>query len=475
VAQTEYFCTKSLKPWLIAIAILTVWFVIWVFLDREELLPRREIETTRQAVQVRKGEPVIPSGPARVAAFASPLPEVVANPYPNPDPVNNPYPANPYNLAAVTKATPYGGVQVVANPSVGGFQDALKKSVNAVMPTVCDIHAIWMQRPTARPRFANAPQTPKFVPPFDGTIDKFIQNRGYENVGAGVIVDQRGLVLTNCHVVQDATNIVVTVPGNPSVDYTATLVGSDPNKDLALLQLNTKDTFQEARLGDSSFVQVGDYVISIGSPFGMEQTVTSGIISGNRKSILIDGIEFKNLLQTDAPINRGSSGGPLVNLSGEVIGITTAIYAPTGVFNGTGFVIPINDAKEFLAATIGVTYPVALDRRGMFSQSIPANTNLAAGNRPAPVRFGVEAIDLDPLIAKKMGAAGGVLVNGVLENSPASIAGIFRGDVLLSIAGVPMTNIQDVAGAVSHFKSGDSVNVRIVRNGKINELLVRIW
>lgn len=468
MAEHDHFCNKSLKPWLIILTVMTVWFVIWVIFEKEELLPRREVETVSEAAVPPQGEPVIPSAPFQAAAYP--------NSYPSPNPTGGSYPSDAYNLAAITKATPNGGVQVVANPSYTGFQDALKKSVNAVMPAVCDIHAIWMRRSGFSPRYANVQQNLKFAPPFDGKVDKFIQNKGYENIGAGLIVDERGYVLTNHHVVQDATNIVVTVPGNPSTDYTAGIVSSDPTLDIALLKLNTRDTFQAVRLGDSSFVQVGDYVISIGSPFGMEQTVTSGIVSGKRKSIMIDGMEYRDLLQTDAPINRGSSGGPLVNLSGEVIGITTAIYAPTGVFNGTGFAIPINHAKQFLSAKLGHNFPVALDRRGTFSEPVPAASPVAMAS-PIPSRFGVEAVELDSLIAQKMGAgrSGGVLVNQVFDNSPASFAGIMRGDVIASIAGVPMYSLQDVVGTVSHLRSGDNVNVQIVRNGKVDELLVKLW
>lgn len=470
----ELFCSRSLKPWLIALVLLTVLFVVWGMLDKEELLPHRGVERDGQPVAApRPGEPVIYAGPVRNVAFAQPM--ASQNPYPNPNPVTNPYPDNPYNLAGITKATPHGGVQLVANQTTTGFQSSLKNAVNEVLPKVCDIHAMWTRRTQPSRRSVNEPQAPKFVPPFDGTVEKFIQNRAFENIGAGVIVDERGYVLTNHHVVQDATNIVVTVPGDPSIDYTARTVASDPTKDLALLKLDTTDTFKEARLGDSSFSQVGDYVISIGSPFGMEQTVTSGIISGIRKSVMIDGIEFMNLLQTDAPINRGSSGGPLVNMNGDVVGITTAIYAPTGVFNGTGFVIPINDAKDFIGAQLGRDFTLPLNQRGMFEQPVQATP--AAAGRPVTMHFGVEAIPLDPLVARQMGAEGmgGVLVNRVIDNSPASVAGIVRGDIITSIGGVPVASLDDVAGTVSRMKAGDNANICVVRNGKTNELLVKLW
>ena len=299
--------------------------------------------------------------------------------------------------------------------------------------------------------------------------------KGFENIGAGIIIDHRGYVLTNHHVVLNATDIVVTVPGNPSKDYHAEVLAQDTQKDLAVLKLKTKDTFPEAVLGDSSFCQIGDYVIAIGSPFGMEQTVTSGIISGKRKSVSIDGLIYHNFLQTDAPINRGSSGGALVNLNGEVIGVTTAIYAPTGVFNGTGFAIPINDAKDFLASALGTHFPAALDQRGNFTR-IPSGIN-AAMTQPMAVRFGIEAIPLDPVMAREMGVRSGqgALVNRVFDNTPANTADIQRGDVITSIAGVPVKGLNDISGIVSHFKQGDSVNMRIIRRGRASEILVRLW
>lgn len=389
-------------------------------------------------------------------------------------PLTKSYPSINYGVAAITKATPMGSIQLVANPSYTGFQNALKDAVNAIIPSVCDIHARWMRRSHFRQRPLGS-QDLQFLPPFNGTIDKFIQNKGYENIGAGILVDHRGYVLTNFHVVKDATDIIITVPGNPAKDYQAVTVAIDAKKDLVLLKLRAKGTFPEAKLGDSSLCEVGDYAIAVGSPFGIEQTVTSGIISGIRKSVRIEGLRYKNLFQTDASINRGSSGGPLVNLKGEVIGINTAIYAPTGVFSGTAFAIPINDVKGFLSAALGRSYPVALDKKGMFASPI-SNVNRALGS-PLPVRFGMEVIPVNSVIASQFGLREklGVLVNRVLADSPASFAGIQRGDVITSIAGVPIGRMSDISRVISHFKNGDNVNVRIFRNGKTDEVLVRLW
>jgi serine protease Do len=189
----------------------------------------------------------------------------------------------------------------------------------------------------------------RFADPFDGVPEKFVRNRAYENVGSGVIIDSRGFVLTNYHVISQATDLLVSVSGKIQRDFPATIMAGDPTADLALINLSGAPALPEARLGDSHSAQVGDWVLAFGSPFGLEQTVTQGIISNRRASLVVEGVSYGEMLQTDAPINRGSSGGPLVNLKAEVIGINTAIYGPNGVFSGTGFVIPIGRAKAFLA------------------------------------------------------------------------------------------------------------------------------
>ncbi len=469
MASNENFCDKSLKPWFTTLIALSIFLILWVVVKREELFFTNEIEP--QAVVapvVSPGEPAFPA-PMQPANFTQP------------------YSPNHYGLAAITKATPNGGVQLVANRTpLAGFQNSLKDAVNRVMPAVCDVHAVFINRSGIARRPRN-PQQPMFLSPFDGVIDKFVQNRGFENIGAGVIIDQRGYILTNHHVVQDATNILITVTGNPPRDYNATTIAHDAKNDLALLKIKSNTTFPEAILGNSKFVEIGDYVIAIGSPFGMEQTVTSGIISGIRKSTMIDGVRYNNLFQTDAPINRGSSGGPLVDLNGEVIGITTAIYAPTGVFNGTGFAIPINNAKSFIEKALKRPFPLALNKRGMFAQqgnqqvnqqiNQRANGGTVNFNAPLPMKFGVEAINLDPVMAKHLGVTMGygVLVNKVFDNTPASLAGLQRGDAIISLAGIPVRTTKDIPGIISHLKSGDNIHLRVVRNGMTDEFLVKLW
>lgn len=447
------FCSRPLGPWIAGVIVIAVMLIFWVAMKKEEIIKGVEMEQfqgqekERAAPKRRSGEPVFPQ-PVQQAAMLKP------------------------QLAAITKATPNGGMQLVANPSNSQFQNSLKDAVNTIIPAVCDVHAQHIARSPTR-RLADA-QNLKFVPPFDGVIDKFIENKGYENIGAGILVDQRGYVLTNYHVTQEATDVIVTVFGDPARDYHADIIAQAPDQDLSLIKVRDSGMFPEAALGDSSFCAIGDYVIAVGSPFGIEQTVTSGIISGIRKSILIEGVRYANLFQTDAPINRGSSGGPLVNLKGEVIGMNTAIYAPTGVFSGTGFAIPINDCKDFLTENLGRSFSLPLDRKGMLAAVLPA-VNPAA-SAPAPVRFGLEVMPVNSVIAGQFNIAEGqgVLVNRVLEGSPASFAGIQRGDIVMAIAGVPITVKDDIGKIIGHFKPGDNVNLRFLRNGRADEVLVKL-
>ncbi|MBF0569183.1 MAG: trypsin-like peptidase domain-containing protein [Candidatus Omnitrophica bacterium] len=449
----DEFCNQPIGPWIIGVVALSIMSVFWVVMKRDDILQgAAEVEPPKVKLPI-PGEPSFPKG---VIPAAMPV-QTDQN----------------YKVAALTKATPNGGMQLVANQTNVGFQDSLKFAVNAIIPSVCDIHAQRIVRsPAGRP--AVDAQNMQFVPPFNGVIDKFIENKGFENIGAGIIVDERGYVMTNSHVTFEATDIVVTVFGSPAKDYHADLVAQDPKTDLALLKLRADGPFPEAMIGDSSFTQIGDYVVAVGSPFGIEQTVTSGIVSGIRKSIVIEGVQYKNLFQTDTPINRGSSGGPLVNLKGEVIGVATAIYAPTGVFSGTGFAIPMNDCKDFLSRNLGKNYSFPVDQKGMLAAQPVDIPNVKKA--PVPIRFGLEVMPMDSVIAKHFGLRDqqGVLVNRVMHGSPAEDAGIQRGDVILSVAGVKITDKDEIPKVVANFRAGENVNVKIQRNGKIDEILVRL-
>ncbi|MBW1677839.1 MAG: trypsin-like peptidase domain-containing protein [Deltaproteobacteria bacterium] len=171
-------------------------------------------------------------------------------------------------------------------------------------------------------------------------------------IGSGIIIDPRGYILTCYHLISRASNITVTPFGYEVMRYRARLIAKDEGLNLAVLRINTANELPAATLGDSAQMEVADVVLAIGSPFGLEQSVTHGIVSDDHRDLQIGARLYREMMQTDVPINRGSSGGPLININGEVIAINMAIYSPTGVYSGVSFAMPINQAKTFLARTI---------------------------------------------------------------------------------------------------------------------------
>jgi len=184
---------------------------------------------------------------------------------------------------------------------------------------------------------------------FDDPSIQFVEEA---SLGSGVIVDRRGYIVTNAHVVANAVNINVVTFSSGRVVYPATIIRKDIENDIAILKIEPDAPMPTAILGDSDMIKVADKVLTVGAPFGLEQTVTAGIISDDSRNLVIDGQTYEDMIQTDAAINRGNSGGPLINGSGEVVGINTAIYAPTGVFTGVGFAIPINKVKPIVKDTV---------------------------------------------------------------------------------------------------------------------------
>ena len=172
-------------------------------------------------------------------------------------------------------------------------------------------------------------------------------------VGSGIIVDQRGYVLTTFQTVGRENVVQVTLFSGGRRDYQADVIGVDPNTDLALLRIRAQEVFPSVILGNSDLLEVGDVVFSIGSPFGFSRTVTMGIVSSNRRGLNIEGVRYPDMIQTDAAINEGNDGGPLVNVRGEVVGVNMACYMANDHYSGIGFAIPINDALAFMNATPG--------------------------------------------------------------------------------------------------------------------------
>lgn len=266
------------------------------------------------------------------------------------------------------------------------------------------------------------------------------RQRKTQSLGSGVIVDaKRGLVLTNNHVIANADQITVKLRDGRELQ--AELVGSDPDTDVAVIKIPPKN-LSAIPLADSEKLRVGDFVVAIGNPFGLGQTVTSGIVSALARSGLgITG--YEELIQTDASINPGNSGGALVNLRGELVGINTAIYSQSGGNIGIGFAIPINMAQQITEQLI----EFGEVKRGF---------------------LGAQLQDLDPNLAEAFGIKtkrGAVLVN-VVEGSPAAKAGLVPGDVVTQVNGKTIVNASSLRNEIGLMRVGDAVKLEIIRDGK---------
>lgn len=237
-------------------------------------------------------------------------------------------------------SAPSASLGAVADPALGQLQEELSQAVATVRPSIVSIKAR-KKKSIAEARAGGV--------------------TWYESIGAGFIIDNRGFILTNYHVVEDAKKITVNLWGAPPNEYTARLVHAEVSLDLAVIRIDGQVPFPAAGLGDSDRIKTGDWVISVGSPFGFEHSASLGIVSDLHRDLTIGGTAYMDMIQTDAVINQGNSGGPLIDIYGRVIGVATAIYAPEGTYRGIGFAIPINRAKHFFTRVTGATR-VALTR-----------------------------------------------------------------------------------------------------------------
>jgi serine protease Do len=283
----------------------------------------------------------------------------------------------------------------------------------------------------------------------DEFFKRFFEDRQQvqRSLGSGVIVDPSGIVLTNAHVVERATEIeVATADGKK---HKAKLAGMDKKTDLAVLKLQGGGPYPAANLGDSDAVKVGDWVLAIGSPFGLQKTVTAGIISAKGRSIGQG--PFDDFLQTDAAINPGNSGGPLVNMSGEVVGINSAILSRSGGNVGIGFSIPVNMAKRIY-------------------------TELAAKGKVTRGWLGVSIQPLTPELAKSFGLKepNGVLISDVMQQSPAASAGIASGDVIIEFDRKKVDTPQELQKVVAATTPGRAVPLKVWRDKGEKALEIKI-
>jgi serine protease Do len=268
-----------------------------------------------------------------------------------------------------------------------------------------------------------------------------------QSLGSGFVIDRDGYILTNNHVVENADEIIVRFSNEK--EYEAKVVGRDPKTDVALIKIEDSNKLPVVDLGDSDSLQVGEWVIAIGNPFGVGQTVTAGIVSAKGREIGAG--PYDNFIQTDASINPGNSGGPLFNVKGEVVGINTAIYSPSGGNVGIGFAIPVNIVKNMLAQ-LKDEGTVTRGWLGVMIQ--PITKELAEA-------FGLDSED-------------GALVADVVEDSPADEAGIKKGDVITHFDGKKIGKMRDLTSIVASTPVGSKVRVGVVRGGKKKQLNVKI-
>jgi serine protease Do len=362
-------------------------------------------------------------------------------------------------VKAAKESTVAPGATPLSIPNPVELSNTFTQIAKMVEPSVVNISTTYLPKAPAQSRNFNRRQA---VPPNDDDQgngdDNFLyrffggnpfgpsepdQRRG-EALGSGVVVDPAGYIITNNHVVDKADRIQVKFLNDPN-EYEAKVIGTDPQTDLAVIRVEGKRNVAPAKIGNSEAVQVGDWAVAIGSPFGFQATVTAGIISAKERDIPGDTSQFQHFLQTDAAINPGNSGGPLLNIRGEVIGINTLIASRSGGFQGLGFAMPINTAVQVYNEIIKngkVT-------RGSIGVSFtPSDTPRARA------------------LLKANNASEGVFVQQVAPGGPAEKAGIKDGDIITSINGKPVRDGNDLVNTVTATPVGNALSIGVIRDGK---------
>src|SRR5881296_2598443 len=320
------------------------------------------------------------------------------------------------------------------------LEEAFTTAADRVTPAVVNVSAV--------PRKQSAEETPERFREFFGEefYERFFRRRPREEArasGSGVLVDPRGYVLTNNHVIENAQDITVRLSDGRK--FTAKLVGRDPKTDLAVLKVEAPAPLPAAELGDSDHLRVGQWAIAIGNPFGLDRTVTVGIISATARN-RVGVATYENFIQTDASINPGNSGGPLLNLDGKVIGINTAIVAAG---QGIGFSIPINQAREVMR-------------------------QLIASGRVVRGWLGIAIQDVTDELAGTFGVKEGVLVAEVMKGGPAEAAGVRQGDVIVELNGAPIKEVPELQRRVAAVAPGQPVRLKVIRERKPVALSVTV-
>jgi serine protease Do len=351
--------------------------------------------------------------------------------------------------ALATRAQSPTGAALLAIPdpvSLSGAFSSISKNVGPAVVNISTTQVI------DKPKKGG--KTPRGLQddPLNDYFDQFFDSPNNEpdaerSLGSGVLVDKRGFILTNDHVIDQATKIQVTLDGD-SAHYNAKVIGTDKDTDIAVIKIEADHELPVAKLGNSDGVQVGDWVLAFGSPFGLNSTVTAGIVSAKDRSNL--GHQFQRFIQTDAAINPGNSGGPLVSMSGEVIGLNTAIYTGSRGFEGVGFALPSNAAISVYNQLITIGH-VTRGSIGVTFQDENSN---------------------NPILMRELGAPYGIVIEAVEPGSPADKVGLQPGDVITDVNGSPIHTGADLVTPIAQTPIGESVTLHYVRAKEKKEVSV---
>ena len=348
-------------------------------------------------------------------------------------------------------ATPFllgTAAQAQEAPSLPGAQlaqelsEAFEQVAETITPSVVTIST------ETKPKKSKPGKTPDALRDFLGEdfMDKMVPSP-QRGLGTGVIVDDQGHILTNNHVIGEADEVTVRLNSERTVK--ARVVGVDPRTDLAVIRIKVKENLPKfAKLGDSDKLKIGEWVVAAGASFGLDNTITAGIVSAKGRAISGNG-QYEDFIQTDAAINPGNSGGALVDIHGNLMGINTAIYSRSGGSMGIGFAIPVQTARQVLEGLV---------KDGQVTRGW----------------IGVEPQNLSAELAQNFGLPmrEAVVVTGVLQNGPAFRAGIKPGDAIVGVAGAPVTNVSELLGAVAALKPGEPAKFNVLRTDREMEISV---
>jgi serine protease Do len=358
------------------------------------------------------------------------------------------------NLATDAKA-------LQASTSPQQLSSAFSQVAKTIEPSVVNINTESTIKPSRRGRRGPSPDEDNGGDDFQDFFDRFFGGQGgpgarpegmrQRSLGSGVIVDTKGYIVTNAHVVEKADRIRVNLAGDdPGKQYDAKVIGTDRETDLAVIKIDAGKSLPAAKLGNSDVMNVGDWVLAIGSPFGLEQTVTAGIISSKGRNI-DNQHQFQSFIQTDAAINPGNSGGPLVNMNAEVVGINTAIFTQSMGSQGVGFAMPSSTVINVYNQLIGPGNKVTRGSIGVVFNAVA-----------------------NPAIQRVYGVSGGVTIASITANGPAEAAGLKVGDTITAVDGKKIKTGDELVNEISSRKPGSKTTVTYVRSGKEDKAAVTI-